>query len=174
MENVLIFDDFLDPTEIQQLDTYVSNKRFSYGHTSGYGEKITNQFFSIYNEEDFFKIYIKEKIEAAVNRKFKLKRHYMHVQPFGLDGSYHIDDDGDNKWTFCIYYTSLSVEMFENQNAGGEFFLKIPGQLPIVSIETYTNRGIFFPSTYLHKGMAYNKDFGQMRLCLTWKMEEII
>jgi hypothetical protein len=175
MNNITIFDNFLNDTELDILHKYISEKSYNYGHTSGdMYEKITNIFFSSYNDEDFFNEYMLHKIENISNKKFTLLRHYMHIQTFGLDGAYHIDDSRENTWTFCIYYTHLKNDEFEINNAGGEFYIKIPNEPGIITIEPYMNRGIFFPSGYVHKGVAYNKLFNNMRLCLTWKLKEII
>jgi hypothetical protein len=123
------------------------------------------------NQDDFFINYIKEKIETVHSRKFKLNRHYMHIQTFGQDGAYHTDDYGDNKYTFCLYISEISTE--DLSIADGDFVLKIPGEKIVCSIETHMNRGVLFPSEYIHKGMAYRSMFPQKRLCITWKLEEL-
>ena len=96
----------------------------------------------------------------------------MHSQTIGQDGSYHIDDNGDNKFTVCLYLSNIDADHF--QNISGDLFIKIPNEKVIVSIEPIDNRLIFFPSTYLHKGMAFNCLTSDIkRLCIAWKLEEI-
>ena len=164
-----IIDNFLNEDEINKLNNILSNKSYTYGHSSGYREQITIKFFASYNEENFFLIYMKEKIEKYFNKKYKVNRHYMHIQTFGQDGSFHIDDEGDNKFTFCLYITQ-EKDLHIN---GGDFLIKIPNQLHTYAIETNFNRGILFPSQYLHKGLAYNSYSKHTRLCITWKLEII-
>jgi hypothetical protein len=164
-----IIDNFLNQSEICELNGILSNKLYKYGHSSGYREQINNQFFASYNQEDFFCIYMKEKLETFFNKKYKINRHYMHIQTFGQDGSFHTDDIGDNKYTFCLYITK-EIEMDKN---GGDFLIKFPNQTYTYAIETNFNRGILFPSQYLHKGLAYNSRSKHTRLCMTWKLEII-
>ena len=172
MDNIIIKDNFLNNDELCLLQTFISNATWKYGHTSGGREYITNKFFSTHNTQDFFLEHIKNKIETYFSKKFKLNRHYMHIQTFGQDGSYHTDDKGENTYTFCIYITENDANRLEY--IGGDFLIKIPNQPFILCVETIMNRGIMFPSTYLHKGMAYNNYCSDKRLCLTWKLEEII
>jgi hypothetical protein len=167
--NICIVDDFLNDEEINKLNQILSKKKYKYGHSSGYREQITIPFFACYNEDEFFLIYLKEKIENHFEKKFKVNRHYMHIQTFGQDGSFHIDDEGNNKFTFCLYIT----EETELDKMGGDFLIKIPPNKFTYSIETKFNRGIIFPSYYLHKGLAYSKLSHKPRLCITWKLEKI-
>jgi hypothetical protein len=120
---------------------------------------------------DYFSEYVKTKIENITSKKFILNRNYMHIQTFGQDGCYHTDDINVNAYTFCIYITEINDEDIET--AKGEFLLKLPNKKQIISIDTYCNRGVLFPSNYLHKGMAYNNLYSQKRLCITWKLKEI-
>ena len=101
----------------------------------------------------------------------QINRNYGHIQTFGQDGAYHEDDTRENAYTFCIYLTELDDKTMET--AGGEFFIKIPNQEAILGIATRMNRGVFFPSMYLHKGMAYSRPHEEIRTCITWKLEII-
>ena len=91
----------------------------------------------------------------------------MHIQTFGQDGSYHIDDEGDHKYTFCLYITENDSNALEY--IGGDFLIKIPNQSFILCVETIMNRGIIFPSNYLHKGDAFNRFHPGLRVCVAWK-----
>jgi Rps23 Pro-64 3,4-dihydroxylase Tpa1-like proline 4-hydroxylase len=116
--------------------------------------------------------YLKNKIEKLTSKKYKLDRNYMHIQTFGQDGGYHYDTLEKDCYSFCLYITNINNNKIDNSN--GELFIKIPGEKHILSIDTYMNRGVFFPSNYLHKGMAYNRYIKDKRLCITWKLKEII
>jgi hypothetical protein len=171
MDKILIMDNFLNECDLKTLLEIINIKKYTADHNSGYRELIITSFFSVFNTEDFFVVHLKKIIEEKLNRKFILNRHYMHVQTFGLDGGYHTDDNGDDKFTFCLYITQLNND--EIEEAGGDFLIKIPNTDTILSIDTFSNRGLFFPSTYFHKGLAYSKNYSEMRLCITWKFKEI-
>lgn len=172
MENIIIIDNFLNDYELELCLDIVNKKSWKYGHTSGNYEKINNSFFAAYDMDDFFNTHIKQKIEEKFSKNFTLDRNYMHVQLYGQDGSYHIDTDKPYTYTFCIYITDISNSNITHSD--GDFVLKVPNSNRIISIETQMNRGIFFPSTYIHKGMAYNRFYKEKRLCITWKLTENI
>lgn len=172
MNNIIITENFLDVYELKKVIEFINNKSWFFGHKSGNSDKFINLFFSYNIDNAFFNEYIKTKIENTYSKKFKLNRNYMHIQSFGQDGGYHIDDIGDDKYSFCIYISQLDDDSLDN--AFGDFLIKIPNEKYILSINTGTNKGIFFPSSYHHKGIAYNRLFPENRLCITWKLQEII
>jgi hypothetical protein len=169
MENINIFDNFLDTDEISKLEKYLKENDWLYGHKSGdKEEKLENVFFVSYYNKRYFTNIILSKLAKLLNLTFNINRTYFHIQTFGLDGSYHIDDIYEDTYTFCLYISTASNEDIENH--GGEFLIKLPDTKHIVSIDTLMNRGIFFPSYYLHKGMAYDRLLDDYRICLTWKL----
>jgi hypothetical protein len=172
MNNIHVVDNFLSNTEFNKIIDILNTKFWKYGHGSGNREIIVNRFFSTTNVEDFFQIHILHKIEAQFSKKFQINRHYMHIQTFGQDGGYHIDNNFQNAWTFCLYITEVTHDILENN--GGEFLIRIPQENFILSIETQNNTGLLFPSNYLHKGMAYHRYIPNYRLCITWKLIEIL
>ena len=54
MDNIIIFDNFLNDNEIIEMMEIIIKKKWKYGHSSGYREIINNNFFSVYNYEFFF------------------------------------------------------------------------------------------------------------------------
>jgi hypothetical protein len=148
-----------------------TKENWKFGHRSGVSENIQTPFFSIMDLSDYFSEYIKKKIENTISKKFKLNRNYMHIQTFGQDGCYHTDDNKSDTYTFCVYLTEISN--IDIEISKGEFFIKIPNEKHIISFDTCCNRGVFFPSTYLHKGMGYDRFHSQKRVCITWKLEEL-
>lgn len=171
MEAIKIYNDFLNEDEMKILLTHINTFTYRYGHVSGYTEREITTFFSNSIFDTYFTEYIKEKIEKMVGMKFKINRNYLHIQTFGIDGCYHYDDLSENAYTFCLYINVRTDE--EADQMSGEFFIKIPNTPIILSIEPYMNRGIFFPSNYLHKGMAYNRFYSDKRRCITWKLIHI-
>jgi hypothetical protein len=173
MENIKIIDNFLDMNELNQCTNIVNNKSWYMGHASSGGiEKFNEQFFASYDLDIFFTHYIKVKLETTFSKKFKLDRNYMHIQLYSQNGSYHVDAYQENTYTFCMYLTDIPDACIEN--ADGDFLLKIPNTNYIICINTMKNRGILFPSNYLHKGMAYNRMHCEKRTCITWKLTEIL
>lgn len=172
MENIKIFDNFMTFTEIQYIVDFIDCSKWNYGHTSGYRETITTPFFARLEMDQYFNDFLFEKIKKQVNKNLILNRCYTHIQNYGQNGGYHLDDSDIDAYTFCIWIPSLTEE--ELERAHGEFFIKPPCEKFVACIDILLNRGVFFPSHYLHKGMAYNQLFHQKRCCVTWKMKEII
>lgn len=173
MDQIQIYDNFLNESELSTLLKIIHMESMKYGHSSGSREPFESAFFSVNLTHSFFNQYLKRKIEDTVNKKFILNRNYMHIQTFGQNGGYHIDDNGSDKYTFCLYITNI-FDSAINNIAGGEFLLKPPNEIYIISIPTNLNRGMFFPSTFFHKGMAYNRLYTEKRICITWKFSQII
>lgn len=169
MENIRIIDHFFDPEDLKHIEEHIEKQTFKFGHSSGANESVNNPFFATYDFDEFFSVYVKDKLEHTFGHTFQINRNYGHIQTFGQDGGYHIDDASPNAVTFCLYLTPLDDDTMAT--AGGEFFIKVPGQTAIVGIDTRHNRGVYFPSHYEHKGMAYNRPHAERRLCITWKLQ---
>jgi len=93
-------------------------------------------------------------------------------QIYGQNGSYHIDSEHDNAVTFCLY--CHAIENSDIETAGGNLYIKIPGEKLVFAVEPYANRGVLFPSKYFHKGCAFNRYIKSMRICIAWKLMEDI
>lgn len=172
MDQIRVLDNFLTTEELEYVSEYVNSAgSWKFGHSSGKSEHIQTPFFSIMDLPEYFGKYLHEKIERVVKKRLNVDRNYMHIQTFGQDGCYHIDSASPNTFTFCMYLTEIRSQDIEV--AKGEFFIKPPDTNYVVSIDTQMNRGVFFPSTYSHKGMAYNASRPEKRVCITWKMTEI-
>jgi hypothetical protein len=169
MEDFLIIDNFLNDTEANALRNIIKTKSFKFGGQSNKGLLIDNKFFFAKMMDYFVVNNITKKIEKIVGKKLNVVRNYMHIQTFGQDGGFHIDDDRENTFTFCLYFTEFSNNGID---PGGEMLFKLENK--IIAIETLFNRGIFFPSQYLHIGLAYNSKIKDGRICLAWKLIEII
>ena len=172
MDNIYIFDNFLDTTELEHVKQFIATSVWSYGHGNGPRETLDTKYFSNLYTDNFISDYVRGKIESIIPKKLNITRNYLQIQEFGENGGYHTDTNVPNTYTFTIYITDLEDKYIEEAN--GDFLLKIPNKKHIVSIDTYCNRGILFPSNYLHKGMAYTKKFTNKRICIAWKFEEII
>jgi hypothetical protein len=173
MENIKIIDNFLNNDDLQLLESIISSKSWDFGNVSKGREKIETPFWSMnLNNEIFFSKYIKEKIEGVFKKKFHLKRVYANGQTYGQNGSYHQDDRGEDTITFCFYIHD--IDNTDIESAGGNLYIKIPNEKMVFAIEPFFNRGVLFPSTYFHKGFAFNRYIKSMRICITWKMQVIM
>jgi len=171
MENIKIFDDFLNKDDLQILTSILSSNNWEYGHISIGREMVDTPFWSLdLNQEVFFNEYIKDKIETYFSTKFQLNRVYANGQTYGQNGSYHIDNSSENTFTFCLYVNN--VENVGIETAGGHLYIKVPNEKIIFAIEPYHNRGVLFPSNYFHKGCAFNRYITTMRICIAWKLQK--
>lgn len=172
MENIHIFDKFLEDADYETLKQFVYDSKWKYGHRNGKRETLDTLYFSNMFMDNFISDYVRNKIERAISKPLKITRNYLQTQQFGENGGYHIDTEDPNTYTFCVYITDVPDD--EIEEASGEFLLKLPGEIHILAIDTYANRGVLFPSNYVHKGMAYNRQIDKRRTVLAWKFEEII
>jgi hypothetical protein len=171
MNNILIVDDFLDKNELKLVLDMLNSLPYLNNHVSSLDKtKFSVRFFSTNEYSDLIERVLIKKIEKTINKILKLNRTYIHVQTYGQDGIYHIDDYGSNARTFCLYINTIKTDL---DNAGGEFLLKLPDCEKIVCIDSVFNRGIYFPSYLWHKGMPYNSFYNNERICITFKFEEI-
>ena len=104
MDKIRIYDNFLDSDDLQILISKLENYTWKYGQTSRSAqEKVNTPFWSIaLCSEPFFTEYLKEIIEEKTSMKFSLVRVYANGQTYGQNGSYHIDSEDSNNWTFCL------------------------------------------------------------------------
>lgn len=172
-DQIHIFDNFLTQEEIQRCVDATKRPAWSMSQISHSSPDSTPFWMMALTDDPFFNSHLKSKIETTTNRKFAVQRIYANGQTFGQDGTYHRDSALDNSYTFCLYINGEN-NIYGNDDIGGEFIFKIPenfnNPLSRIMIPTYYNRGIFFPATYLHKGMAFNRYFKGLRISITWKL----
>jgi Rps23 Pro-64 3,4-dihydroxylase Tpa1-like proline 4-hydroxylase len=170
MDELIIIDNFLTDEELNNVKQILYSKKWGYGHNSGEGETITNKFFACYDLGGYFSINIKKKIEDTLKKKFNIDRMYSHIQTYSIDGSFHIDNTGENNYTVCLYIGENDCIINEK---GGELIIKLPNKQHMISIDSYVNRLVFFPSYYYHKGLAYNRYVSAPRICIAYKLQLI-
>lgn len=172
MERILVSDNFLNNAELQKCISIIDDGKWKWNHTSS--SKYTDTpFWSmdlIHNET--FSVDILEIIQKHFSKKFKINRLYANSHTYGQDGSYHTDDTRPNCYTFCLYLTNIKDDIIET--AGGHLYFKLPELNYKICYEPKYNRGIFFPSNYEHKATAFSRYVMDLRICVAWKLEEII
>lgn len=188
MEKIKIIDDFLDKNELKDLKKKIKSIEWDYNLVSSNDEIVTNRFFISYKLLECSD-YLKEKVEKEINelliekgeslndKTYKKNKEYKvyplelyaHTQFYGGDGAFHYDYNATDVYSFCLYLNDIDNNEIENAN--GELLIKIPEKKEIMAVDTKMNRGIIFPSRYIHKGNAYNHNYLNERICIAWKIK---
>ena len=172
MEKIKVIDDFLELDELQRVTEMLRNKSFHYYHTSNGSLKNEIPFWTAYlNDEPYISEYITSIIEKHFFKKFIVERVYCNAQTFGQDGAFHIDSELEDAYTFCLYINYVKKEDVEL--AGGYIYFKLPELNYKICYEPINNRGIFFPSNYIHRSGAFSRFITDMRMCIAWKLKEV-
>ena len=174
MDKIVVIDNFLEKNELQTAVEIVKNLRWSFGHVSnGKNSNETPFWMSSLIDEPFFVDYVFNLIQKTFNKKFSIERVYANGQSFGQDGTYHIDCDIDNEkyYTFVLYLTDIHESDVEV--AGGHIYFKLPNLKYKICYEPIFNRGILFPSTYIHKACSFSRYIMSLRTSVAFKLKEI-
>ena len=172
-DKIIVNDNFLNASELEKCHTIINSKEWHYNHYSRAIDMHEIPFWSMFlDDESFFNTYILNIIEKTFLKKFKINKVYLNGQTFGQNGCFHVDDNGPNTYTFCLYLTDISKDLVET--AGGYIFFKMPNEKYKTCYEPIYNRGIFFPSNIPHMASHFTRFIMKMRLCVSWKLEEII
>lgn len=172
MDEIIVCDNFLNESELHEATSIIKSGSWKFGHESRNNELIDTPFWNMdLNDNEFFSKTIFEAIQKHFSKKFNLVRVYANGQTFGQNGSYHVDSLNENAYTFVLYLSEIKKEYVET--AGGNLYFKMPNEKYNICFEPIFNRGIFFPSKYLHKASSYNRYIMNLRVSASWKMEEI-
>ena len=172
MEKIIVQDNFLSDEEMQNCLNIIESNTWRWGHSSS-GKLSDTPFWSMeLVDNEYFSKVITPIIEKQFSKKFKILRLYANAHTYGQDGSYHTDSDKPNDYTFCLYFSNITKENIET--AGGHLFFKLPDIKYKICYEPIFNRGIFFPSNYIHKASSFTRYIMDLRICVAWKLEEII
>jgi len=115
---------------------------------------------------DFFSIYLRDIIEKWFGEEMNLNRIYVVGQTFGQDSLFHEDDQTPDTYTFCFY-----INKHEEIDDDGFFYLKLPNEKYMITVEPVMNRMVIFPSTYRHKGCGFSRGNDNLRICIAWKFK---
>jgi hypothetical protein len=175
MEKLKIIDSFLMEKDIQFIRYYLTNnfktkclERNNAAIVGDYAYWIVSL-----NTNSFFNNYLKDIIEQNFNKKFYLKNVYAIGQTYSQTSTYHKDNCNidNNIYTVCLYLNDNTE--IDYDNIDGSIFFKDPFEQYIISVLPKHNRGILFPANYLHKGDCFNKYSTALRICVTWKLQEV-
>ena len=163
MENIKIFDDFFSDEILIEIKNFIINADW---------QKQNNEIIMIddgdspfyridLNNNVFYTNFLLKIIEEKINKKIGLDRVYIVGQNCYQYNVFHTDNELKNKITFCYYINNKNVEF-------GDLYIKLPNEKKIICIEPITNRGVFFPATYIHRGSSYETN--DLRICIAWKL----
>jgi hypothetical protein len=170
MENIHVIDNFLEEKELETVTKILRSKNWEFYHTSTGDKENEIPFWTTYlNDEKYISEYIKSIIEKHFFKKFILTRVYCNAQTFGQDGSFHIDSEDEDSYTFCLYINEIPTEDIEL--AAGYIYFKLPDLKYKICYEPINNRGIMFPSNYIHRSSAFSRFTMQIRMCIAWKFK---
>ena len=167
MGEIQIVDNFLSREELNKVLYKSDNFHWEYGHSST-GNSIKFWSCDLENDE-FFTTYILKKIEKYFTKKFTIDRVYANGQTYGMDGSYHTDNNDDNTYTFLMYVSDITKENVSSFD-GYTLFKK---DNKVICVEPILNRGVLFKSNILHKGMGPSRSANMLRISIAFKLREI-
>lgn len=157
--------DFLTQEKYNQLTKIVEKLQWNY---AGYSTKESNSNKFWYSElmgHPFFTEWLSE-IEKLTNKKFKINRLYANGQTLGQDGSWHVDSEFDNNYTFLYYFNDS-----DDISLIGETYFIVDGE-PL-GVTPIPNSAVLFAHKYKHKGMAPRKGYNDLRVTIAIKLTEI-
>jgi len=170
INRIIVCDNFLTNDELKTALDIINNDKWKYGHQSLGKNLYEDAFWSMdLTNSDFFSNHLFKVLEKHFSKKFELLRVYANGHTFGQDGHFHKDSPNDEDYTFCLYLSKIEDTYVES--AGGDIFFKIPNKNYKICYEPLFNRGIFFPSNYIHKGTSYSRYIMDMRICIAWKLK---
>jgi hypothetical protein len=173
MEKILVYDNFFTDIEISNIQKIISSRNWEWGHTSVSNAIGASIFWCMHlSDEEYFNDYLKQIFEKHFAKKFKLLRVYANGQTFGQDGTFHTDSNESNHYTVCLYLTKIEKELVDS--AGGYITFKVADEKYNLSYEPLYNRIIMFPSNYWHKASSFSRFFTDIRICVSWKLVEMI
>ena len=163
MENIKIIDDFFSDDILIEIKNFIINADWQSGNTEIIlSDHWDRPFYKIdLNNNIFFSNFLLKIIEKKINKKIALERVNLFGYNYCQHNVFHFDSDCKNKITFCYYINNKNVEF-------GDLYIKLPNEKKIICIEPITNRGVFFPGTYIHRGSSYETN--DLRICLAWKL----
>lgn len=173
MDKILVIDNFLSSDEIIKCKEIIVNLLFVHGVTSDGNKKyFSTPFWGIdVNNNEFFRTTVIKIIEKKTCKRFRIHKIVVNAQTYGENGIYHIDNIEDGRYTFVLYFSNINKEELEHSE--GCLEIKTPNEIFIASYEPEFNRGILFPSNYLHRGLSLSKHISDIRISIAWKLKEI-
>ena len=163
MEKIKIIDDFFPNDILIEIKNLIKNADWQNINTEIILSDHSNRpFYKIdLNNNVFYTNFLLKIIENKLNKKIGLERVNLFGYNYCQHNVFHFDSDCENKITFCYYINTENAEF-------GDLHIKLPNEKKIISIEPVTNRGVFFPARYIHRGTSHTTN--DLRTCVAWKL----
>lgn len=158
-------DTFLEPSELKTAINIISNLKWEYN-----GESMSGSDYVLWYSNllpiSFFSEYIFKKIKLKFNDKLELLHVYANGQTYGQDGSFHVDHVESDYYTFILYLSDIGPETVNHIGGYTEFKFKNG----VHAIEPILNRGVFFNSNIIHRGLSPSRNSSMLRVSVAFKM----
>lgn len=164
---IRVVEHFLDKNEIHKLNSLVSDFKWTYGENSGTSSQSIFFWSANLMNESFFTKTVFNKIQSHFKMNFELLKVYANGQTYGLDGSFHKDNEHDDYYTFLLYLSFVSLENVDD--FGGYTQFKINNI--VHNVEPLFNRGVLFSSNIIHRGLAPSRLCNDLRVSVAYKMK---
>lgn len=158
------FTNFLSVLDFKKAREFVDKGQWTTDGHSTNSSSVNFLHMNLINNE-FFSVYLKNKIQQLTGRNGVLDRVYANGQYHGLDGTFHQDSEQEGTWTFLLYLTEIDQAQLDDFHGVTEF---IKGDR-IIAFKPETNSAICFPSQFWHRGRAPSRFFTGLRVTLAWK-----
>ena len=163
-KDIIVYNDIFSTNDIHQIQTYINEPTWRWGHNSNSVEEEEIFPFWINNlEQDFFTKDLFNKITKKLEGKWKLLRCYCNGSTYGMTGNFHVDDHRPDTKT-VLYYANE----YWKQEWGGKTVFALEDKYHYV--EPIPNSLVIFPSTITHRAEAVNRQFKQLRTSIAWKL----
>jgi len=168
MPLIKAFNDFLSEDELERATKVISENAWIYGGISNIETENDTKFFMMkLGDEPLFTDTIFNKIKEVTGiPELKIERVYANGQTPGLDGSYHTDSTRHGCYTFLLYLSDITEDNVDEIRGHTEF--KINNK--VFAVEPIKNKGIFFKSDILHRGMGPSIRSNILRITLAYKL----
>lgn len=186
MSRILVVDDVYTDKEIKEIELDY-HRYFPWYYTNSSRGRGSNSITFFVNDkrskwtknlkptlfEEFYRtkqLLSDFQMESKVRVK-SVSRSYLNGHTYGLDGSWHIDDDLENTDKF-LYYTILYMMNSGDTSGIGGFEYIDPDVPKVQEIDFKSGRFIMFPSEWEHRGLSTTVK-NKMRVTLAYKRCEV-
>lgn len=157
--------DIFTDEERQEIQQYLKSPNWQFGHVSQKADIHKKFWIMNLAEHEFFNTYLFKKIQSLTEKNFDLLNVYANGQTYGQSGSWHLDSENLNDYTF-LYYANLKW----NASWGGETVFNVNNTLQYFIPKP--NSGLLFPSSIWHYAKSASRDFFDLRTTIAFKLKE--
>lgn len=162
MIDIKVFRNFLNDEDLNTIEKKILEPKWSCNHSST-GETSLFWKMSELENDEFFSVYLLNKIKKITGEDFEIGRVYFNGHNGGGQGYPHTDTEKENGRTFLIYCNRVWDLAF-----GGSTSFIIDNE--VKSFFPYPKSAIYFQNNVLHMASPISKDFKGVRITLAFKL----